>query len=144
MITQITPELFIGGAEDSIQADNKIFDAVLCVAIDFDIKDGFKWRHKVGLLDGPGNSPMTFVAAVLLLYSLLKSGKRVLLHCQEGRSRSVMVAATTLAVAGVASFDDALREIMTLRKVDNYRPALYDMAKVTLPLIKETVTKTYG
>lgn len=136
MITYIAPNLAVGNAEDSLRASNKQFDAAVNVAIDLDFQEEFRWRHKVGLLDGPGNDPLTFMAAVLLVHSLIKQGKRVLLHCQEGTSRSVMVAATYVAAKEYATFDEALQKIMAQRNVDNYRPVLYDMAKIVLPNLK--------
>ena len=129
--------LAIGNAEDSLRATNKQFDAAVNVAIDLDFQEEFRWRHKVGLLDGIGNDPYTFMAAVLLVYSLIRKDKRVLLHCQEGTSRSVMVAATYVAAKGLATFDEALQKIMAERKIDNYRPSLYDMAQKVLPNLKE-------
>jgi protein-tyrosine phosphatase len=143
MITFITPEVAIGDATDSKLADNTQFNAVLNVAVDLDISDGFKYRHKVGLLDGPGNNPLAFMSAVLLLYSLVQSRKKVLLHCHEGKSRSVMVCATFIAIQGQTSLDDALAKIMPARKVDIYRPALYSMAKSVIPMLTEIIERKY-
>jgi len=139
MITFVTPRLAIGSASDARNSNNSQFDAILNVAIDLDVEDSFKWRHKVGLLDGPGNSPLIFMSAVLLLYSLLKEGKRVLVHCHEGKSRSVMVAATLFVIEGRDTLDEALDQIMPKRGVDIYRKPLYDMAESVIPLIKELV-----
>lgn len=136
MISRITEEVAIGDADAAREITNKDFDATLCVAIDLDIKDQFKWRYKVGLLDGPGNHPNTFLAAVLLLDSLVANGKRVLVHCQAGTSRSVMVVSAWIASKGLTSLDDALVQIMKLRKVDQYRPNLYALAVSALPHLK--------
>lgn len=140
MITYITDEVAIGNSQDAINADNKQFDAVLCVAIDFDIMDGFKWRHKVGLLDGPGNDPLTFASAVILLHSLVRRGKRVLVHCHEGKSRSVMVVSAWICARGLGSLDEVLEVVMKLRSVDQYRPALKELAQVSYPWIKSAIT----
>lgn len=142
MISRITDQVAIGDADDSRIIQNKDFDATLNVAVDLDILDGFKWRHKVGLLDGPGNHPSTFLAAVLLLDSLVMNGKRVLVHCQAGTSRSVMVVATWIASKGLTSLDDALNQIMALRKVDQYRPNLYALAVSAIPLLKSVYANT--
>lgn len=145
MITYILDNIAIGNSQDSKTANNLQFNAILNVAIDLDFEDNFKWRYKVGLLDGPGNEPLTFVSAVVLLHSLVKQGKKILVHCHEGKSRSVMVVATYLIVVGLkSSIDDALLEIMPLRNVNIYRQALYDIAQLTLPTIKEIVHKSYG
>lgn len=133
MITKITDQVSIGDSSDARHADNKLFDSTLNVAIDLDIQDGFRWRHKVGLLDGPGNHPATFFAAVVLLDSLVKSGKRVLVHCHAGQSRSVMVVAAWLTAQNPASSLDAhLNNVMASRKVDAYRQELYALAAYTV------------
>jgi len=144
MITPIADGISIGNADDARRLENPTFDATLNVAIDLDIEDHFKWRHKVGLLDGPGNNPSTFIAALILLHSLVQQRKRILVHCQAGTSRSVMVVATYVAMMGYADLDTALSKIMPVRKVDRYRPALYDMAKQTLPLLSEMVRRNYA
>lgn len=128
MITWVTDNIAIGDADDSRSADNKIFNATLNVAIDLDIEDTFEWRHKVGLLDGIGNHPQTFLAAVLLLDSLVQQDKKVLVHCQSGTSRSVMVVSAWIKMKGYASLKEALDQIMPLRKVNYYRPELYELA----------------
>lgn len=130
MITKITDQVSIGDAEDARLASNRDFDAILNVAIDFDWRDDFKWRHKVGLFDGPGNHPATFFAAVVLLESLVKSGKRVLVHCHGGKSRSVMVVAAWLTIQDPSSILDAhLNNVMVTRKVTVYRTELYALAE---------------
>ena len=135
MISEITNLISIGDSEDARRADNKKYDAVLNVALDFDWRDGFKWRYKVGLLDGPGNHPGTFFAAVVLLDSLVKSGKRVLVHCGAGMSRSVMVVAAWLTVQSIhGDLDLNLTQVMAARKVTTYRPELYNLAVNTIQL----------
>lgn len=135
MITKITDQISIGDSDDGRRADNRQFDAVLNVALDFDWRDGFKWRHKIGLLDGPGNHPGTFFAAVVLLDSLVKSGKRVLVHCGAGMSRSVMVVAAWLTVqSSNGDLDLNLSTVMQARKVSTYRPELYKLADYSVIL----------
>jgi len=135
MISQITEQVSIGTSEDARHADNHRFDAVLNVAIDFDWRDGFKWRHKVGLLDGPGNHPGIFFSAVVLLDSLVKSGKRVLVHCGAGMSRSVMVVAAWLSIQSPnGDLDMNLTRVMEARKAPTYRPELYALAFQTIHL----------
>lgn len=148
MITFITEEFAIGDADDARSITTEKFDATVNVAIDLNICDKvdpeirnfFVKRHKVGLIDGNGNDPLTFVAAVVLLHSLVKNGRRVLLHCQAGASRSVMVGAAYIAAKGYTSLDDALDQIMSVRKIGVYRTDLYNLANAALPIIKQIVT----
>jgi protein-tyrosine phosphatase len=137
MITQITPQVSIGDSNDARRADNNTFGAILNVAIDFDWRDGFKYRHKVGLFDGPGNDPLTFFAAVLLLESLVRSKKRVLVHCGAGMSRSVMVVAAWMSLNGTSDLDTNLHNVMAARKVTTYRTELYVLAGDAIRLLKK-------
>jgi protein-tyrosine phosphatase len=136
MITQVTPTVAVGNSTDAKEAKQERFDAILNVAIDLDIKDEFRWRHKVGLVDGPGNDTLTFMSAVLLLYSLVRSKKRVLVHCHEGKSRSVMVCACFVSITEGISLDEVLKKLMPERGVDIYRPELYKIASSIIPLVK--------
>lgn len=137
MITKVTDQVYIGDSADARRISNGDYDATLNVAIDFDWRDGFKWRHKVGLLDGPGNDPLTFFAATVLLESLVRSGKRVLVHCGAGMSRSVMVVAAWMTMRGVGTLDINLHNIMATRKVSTYRPELFVLAEAALQLLRK-------
>jgi protein-tyrosine phosphatase len=148
MITFITPKLAIGDANDARNATPNQFEATLNVALDLDIEDDepntdvvcFRIkRNKVGLVDGPGNDPLTVVSAVILLHSLIKSNRKVLIHCQAGQSRSVMIAAAYCHVSGVAQFDLALKQILELRKVDKYRNELYTLVRSVLSSISSLI-----
>lgn len=142
MITFITDEIAIGDSQDAKNAINENFDAALNVAIDLDIKDPPQddsakiriKRHKVGLIDGRGNNPLTFAAAILLLHSLTQSNKLILVHCHAGQSRSVMVVAAWIAFKKLTSLDNALEQILPLRKVTTYRQDLYNTAKEAIAI----------
>lgn len=144
MITYILDNVAIGNSQDSKNVKNEQFDSVLNVAIDLDIKDEFKWRHKVGLLDGPGNHPDMMVAAVLALHALVNSGKRVLVHCHAGKSRSVMITSLYVSIAKNIDFDTVLKQVMAHRGVDVYQPALYELAKIVYPVLAELLATSYG
>ena len=142
MITYATEKLAIGDSQDSRKATQDTFDAAICVAIDLDICDDVvnenaksikPRRHKVGLFDGPGNDVLTFVSAILLVESMMKNGKRVLVHCHAGMSRSVMVVAAWLTYKGIKpSLEEALTEIMPARKLIIYRQDLFNLAQNAL------------
>ena len=149
MISKVTPQIFIGNADDARAAINSNFDSTLNLAIDLDIQDNLSEvvcrrlkRHKVGLVDGPGNPPLRMVAALILLHTIVESGITVLVHCQAGMSRSVMVVAAYLDMVGASSLDDALTKIMPLRKVDQYSVAMYNLAQSALPIAKQVIA--YG
>lgn len=136
MITPIIDKIAIGDSEDAQNITRHQFDATLNVAIDLDIDDTKIQRYKVGLLDGPGNDPKIFAAALIVLDTLVKNNKRTLVHCHAGQSRSVMIVAAWLAYKKYSTLDDALKLIMPLRKVDIYRQSLYDTAVQSISYVK--------
>lgn len=112
--------LWVGNSRDEQTAD---VDAVLNVAKDLAPTRGWPkvdYMH-VGLVDGPGNPLSAYCAAVLALATLMRTGKRVLVNCHEGRSRSVSVAIMYLAlVANCRSWDD---QVAVLReRIDSELP----------------------
>ena len=148
MITSVTPQIWVGDSQDARAAINSDFDATLNVAIDLDIEDKTDdvvvrrlKRHKVGLIDGPGNPPLRMVAALILLHTIVKSGIKVLVHCHAGQSRSVMICAMYCDIAGIAPFNEALPKIMAQRKVEICRSDLYATATFALPIAKKLVTE---
>jgi protein-tyrosine phosphatase len=139
MITLITDKIGIGDSDDGKQLP-KAFDATLNVAVDLDIPTiGNEKRHKVGLLDGPGNDEFLLMSAVLLLHSLNRKYSRVLVHCQAGTSRSVMVVSAYVAIIGGMEFDKVLNDVMAARKVDQYRPALYQQFQQLIPTLRKLI-----
>ena len=146
MSSKITPQIFVGNSHDARLAINSDFDATLNVAIDLDIEDDLDEvvirrlkRHKVGLVDGPGNPPLRMVAALVLLHTIVESGITVLVHCHAGMSRSVMVVAAYLDITGAMPLDDALAKIMPLRQVEQYSQAMYSLAKAAIPIAKQVI-----
>jgi len=85
---------------------------------------------------------LRMVAALILLHTIVESGITVLVHCQAGMSRSVMVVAAYLDMVGVSNLDDSLAKIMPLRKVDQYSAAMYNLAQSALPIAKQVIA--YG
>ena len=141
MITLITDKIGIGDSSDGRQVPPGI-DACLNVAVDLDIPltGGNVYRHKVGLLDGPGNDDGLLISAVLVLHALNKRHNRILVHCHEGKSRSVMVVSAYVAIVGKMDFDRVLKDIMKARNVHEYRPALYQQYVKLLPTIQRLLT----
>lgn len=130
MSNQITEKIWVGNSQDSLFAKQEDFDAILNVAIDLDINTTFKYRHKVGLIDGPGNDRSMFIAAVMCLHGLHQksSNKRILVHCHAGMSRSVMVVSVYRHAFLGEDFEVALADTMKKRGVEFHRGALKDLA----------------
>ncbi len=92
---RITERIWLGNAPDESHADLNTpgITAILNVAMDLYGQRG--WRHgveyaQVGLIDGPGNPPAAYHAAVLTLIALLKRHDKVVVVCHGG-SRSMAV-----------------------------------------------------
>lgn len=113
----------------------------LCLAVNLDmppltLSDGTVLRRaKVGLIDGPGNTPAHLVAAVLSIAGMLNQaapGKPtypahrpggLLVHCRGGRSRSVVALALHLSeVVGEGAFEDVLARLRALRRLPMTQP----------------------
>ena len=140
MVNMITDKIGIGDSSDAKQVSSA-FEAVLNVAVDLDIMptQGNVHRHKVGLVDGPGNDDFVLMSAVLMLHALNKRYRRILIHCHAGASRSVMVTAVYVSIIGNMSFDKVLQDVMKARGVTDYRPALYNQYKNMLPLLTNLI-----
>lgn len=140
MVTLITDKIGIGDATDARQP-GKAFDASLNVAIDLDIPlmGGDLHRHKIGLVDGPGNDDYALMAAVLMLHSLNRKYNRILVHCQAGASRSVMVVAAYVSILTGDEFHRVMENIMKNRGVSDYRSVLYQQFNRLIPIIKNLI-----
>jgi hypothetical protein len=83
---KLTDNLWIGDSADEVYADLVDIGAVLNVAQDLQgtrgWMDGVEYMQ-VGLIDGPGNVPAAYHAAVLALAALLKRN-RTLVCCHTG------------------------------------------------------------
>lgn len=81
------------------------------------------------LIDGDGNGADLFKRAVQAVTKCLAATAPVLVHCQAGRSRSVIVVASHFVSKGLyQSIDDALAYISTKRDI-NVTAALKDLAR---------------
>lgn len=93
-MTELIPNLFIGNWHEARAATKDGPYYIVTVAID----SPFEGHQHHLLHDGPGNSKDVFDAAVKSVCDHHRAGKRVLVHCIGGRSRSaaVIVAAATV------------------------------------------------
>lgn len=127
--------IWIGDSE----AEAKVsVDAILNVAQDLRPTRGWPKVEtmQVGLIDGPGNEPSAYVAAVLALHSLLKR-HNVLVCCHSG-SRALAVVLMYLCAS-------------TDRNWENWLCALQELVDVALPEVhiahreaRHQVTKILG
>ena len=111
---KLTNALWIGDSNDEVGADLDSYGigSILNVAQDLQAVRG--WLNnveyaQVGLIDGPGNTPAMYYAAVLVLHALLERNK-VLVCCHTG-GRSLAVAMMYLHGADTVKWDEQITEI---------------------------------
>ena len=114
-MNQITPQIWIGNSHDASQPHQAGFSHVLNCAHDLNQKVGWanRVRHfHVGMVDG-ANHPALYAAALNILDAICADpGAKVLVHCHEGRSRSVYVVALYLVSKQIKlDMDQALEYI---------------------------------
>jgi len=106
-MTELIPNLFIGNWHEARAA---IGMYVITVAVD----SPFVGHAHFKLIDGPGNDAATFHAAVDAVCQAHRDGKKVLVHCVGGRSRSaavIVAAATILSCEPMCKiYDELLRK----------------------------------
>lgn len=104
----VNDSLYVGSSFD--ERRSKV-DAILNVAKDLlptrDWGHGIEYVH-IGLLDGPGNVIEWYYAAILSLSGLLKAGKRTLVCCHDGCSRSMAIVVMYLNISNGAGWDRIL------------------------------------
>ena len=100
----LAPGLWIGDSADEEHADLDWYrvTGVLLVAHDLDSTRGWEYGLEVmhvGLIDGPGNEPVVYSAAVLALVALMSRHKQVVVIDHHG-SRALVVAMMWLNLTG--------------------------------------------
>jgi atypical dual specificity phosphatase len=88
--------------------------------------------HHHPLVDGPGNHPAAFAAAVDDARDLLGGDGDVLVHCKAGISRSATLLATAIAAEEARSFRSALAAVRDARPPATPHPKLHQAAVVYL------------
>ena len=106
-MTELIPNLFIGNWHEARAAHGF---HIITVAVDSE----FVGHEHYKLVDGPGNAPSVFGDAVDAVRRAYRDGKKVLVHCIGGRSRSaaVIVAAAHMLTGRPLCevYDDLLRK----------------------------------
>lgn len=91
-MNRITGQIWLGSSADAANLEGDI-DAVLNCA--FDLANPNQWSRvllaQCGLMDGPGNPLAAYYSAVTQLANLVNLGRKILVHCHQGESRSVAV-----------------------------------------------------
>jgi len=120
--------LYVAGIQEAAERPTDDLDQVITVFQDC-IKDTvpdavtYSWYK---MSDGPHNpyggdcSYETFAAAANELWSALAADKSVLIHCHEGESRSVSVAAAALARLLNLRREQAVELVRRYRVTDHY------------------------
>lgn len=119
---QITEQIYLGSINDAIKPDlNNTVDVVLNVSSDMflagygAIADVEKWN--VIFDDGKYVDIALIEKAVGVIEKAVGEGKRILVHCTAGISRSPMVVACYLAKKKGIDFDQAMEHIARIRRV---------------------------
>jgi protein-tyrosine phosphatase len=108
----VGPDLFVGTLADATDSHHLEKDEITVVVSlthkTPDLSTQVVDIHSIPLIDGPQNSREQFTTAVEETVTALGDGKRVLVHCAAGASRSPTVAATALALVQEIDLEDAI------------------------------------
>ena len=121
----ITPQLAVG----SLYSQYTGFDVIVNMAYRYD-GDGFirhqmtssieehKIMIRIGIHDKPSEPLDTILPRIIpMLLIALQDGKRILVHCQAGMSRSASVAIALLSKYETVSYTEALRIVKSKRPI---------------------------
>lgn len=116
-MTEVAPNVFVGGWSAARDHGNE-FDVIINCAVDAPNYGEFQFS----IVDGPGNKREEVQAAIACVEEAVRSGKRVLVHCMAGFSRSVTVTAAALSRVTGRPFHEVLTMIAEARKCEPVRP----------------------
>jgi protein-tyrosine phosphatase len=135
-MTPITDQLFIGDIEqagDRQRYKEHGIDRVIQLtysAPDNGYPDSVD-VHTYSMMDGPRNDEETMRDAVETTASFLQKGDTVLVHCSAGASRSVAVAAASLATVNDTGLDEELQLIRDKKPIQIH-PSVQENAENVL------------
>jgi len=142
MFTQIFDNIFIGNSHDALHLPIEQLQAAGVTAIINTAKDLTNTRviHKqftmahVPLTDGGANKIAMCGIAVQTLQAMLEDGEKVMVHCHEGRSRSVATVATWMVkhLEEFTTIDQAEAFIKTKRPEIFLKPNLKALFQAAL------------
>ena len=130
-MNEIEPGLFVGNLDDALAAAKLEAHGVRSILTLNDFpsrpRPGFDWLC-VPMRDGPGNPPSLFAEAVASAALLRERSGALLLHCMEGKSRSVVIAALHLSSRSGSTPAEALERVQLGRPVAAPDPVLWAQA----------------
>lgn len=127
---QLSKEIWIGTSKDAEHADLKKegIDGLLNVAHDLQAKRG--WSDGIlyaqcGLVDGPGNRLAIYMAATMMLASMIHLGRKVMVYDHSG-GRSVAIVICYFNLVGRQSWDYWIKEIKDKHEIPEVHVAHRD------------------
>ena len=93
------------------------------------------------LLDGPGNPPWLLQTAIDTTFRLARARVATLVFCSMGMSRSPLIAAAALALAGDCKPDDCLATILASGPAD-VAPGLWHDVQEALEVLQPPLTSS--
>lgn len=120
-MTEVTPGVFVGSLDEAF--DRRLLEEseithILNVASEVDIKERVNRVYlKVAVDDDSPDANMANIMDECLTFiqSGLADGGKVLVHCLEGKSRSVCVVLAHMMSAGINCWDECLEHIRCIR-----------------------------
>lgn len=131
---RITETVIIGTAREA--ADRELLEdhgieAIVSLSSRAPDQEDLPVHHRP-LSNGPGTDQEDFDAAVDAVHEEMADGKTVLVHCRQGISRSVAVAAAAIAMENRTSLRDAINTIERERPQADPERALIERATTYL------------
>jgi hypothetical protein len=119
------------GSLDDVMNRQRLLEAGICSILTVSgfpnlACSGFVWRA-VPLIDGPRNPPAAIAAAVAHLAELHQKHAPVLVHCAEGKSRSVLIVSLYLSQRRGISLQQAYAHIKACRQGVDIDDALWEL-----------------
>lgn len=114
----VSDQIAIGSFVDALVVVPGEVDAILCLKENCCNETDARFDICcISLTDGIGNDPHLVERAVDFINATISSGRRVLVHCHAGRSRSVCIIARYLAIQEHYSPEQAIARIRRVRDV---------------------------
>ena len=120
-ITEVYNRLYVGGYVQASKlplSNPESIEAVLDVSTEppYDEAKGIVYAH-IPFDDGHAVPEGKFWACMRFLWEQYSQGKKVLIHCAAGMSRSVCIAAAFLYFAKIMNFEDAVNWVRERRRI---------------------------